>query len=58
MSVLNYLQIMHEKPRFDKTGLFSVGVNSFDRLFLKKRPISSPMVQNSIESDNMINEYR
>ena len=34
----------------DKTGVFSVGVDSFDQLFLKKWPISFPMVQNSTKS--------
>ena len=28
----------------DKTGFLIFGVDSFDRLFLKKRPISLPMV--------------
>ena len=30
---------------YDKTGFLSVEVDSSDRLFLKKRPISLPMVQ-------------
>ena len=29
----------------DKTGFLSVRVDSFDQLYLKKRPISLPMVQ-------------
>ena len=29
----------------DITGFLSVEVNSFDRLYLKKRPISLPMVK-------------
>ena len=29
----------------DKTGFLSVGVDDFDRLYLKERPISLPMVQ-------------
>ena len=28
----------------DKTGFLSVGVDFFDRLYLKERPISLPMV--------------
>ena len=28
----------------DKTGFLSVGVDIFDRLYLKERPISLPMV--------------
>ena len=31
----------------NKTGFLSVGVDGFDRLYLKKRPISLPMVQTS-----------
>ena len=30
---------------YNKTGFFSVGVDIFDGLYLKKRPISLPMVQ-------------
>ena len=30
---------------YDKTGFLSVGVDSFDWLYLEKRPISFPMVQ-------------
>ena len=29
----------------DRTSLLSVGVDIFDRLYLKERPISLPMVQ-------------
>ena len=29
---------------WDKTGFLSVGVDIFDRLYLKERPISLPMV--------------
>ena len=29
---------------YDKTGLSSVGVDIFDQLYLKERPISLPMV--------------
>ena len=29
----------------DKTGFLSVGVDIFDQLYLKERPISLPMVQ-------------
>ena len=29
---------------YDKTGFLSVGVNIFDRLYLKELPISLPMV--------------
>ena len=29
----------------DKTGFFSFGVDSFDQLYLEKRPISLPVVQ-------------
>ena len=31
----------------DKPGFFSVGVDSFDRFFLHKRPISFSVVENS-----------
>ena len=31
----------------DKPGFLSVGVNSFDQLFLHKLPMSLPMVENS-----------
>ena len=31
----------------DKTGFLVVGVDSFDRIFLYKRPIYLPVVQNS-----------
>ena len=31
----------------DKTGFLSVGVDSFDKPFLKRRPISLPMVKMS-----------
>ena len=34
----------------DKTGFSSVGVNSFDQLFLKNWPISFPMVQTSTKN--------
>ena len=30
---------------YDKTGFLSVEVDIYDRLFLKKRPITLPMVQ-------------
>ena len=30
----------------DKTGFLSVGVDSFDQLFLYKRPIFLPVVEN------------
>ena len=43
------------EAEYDKTGFFSVGVDSFDRLFLKIRPISFPMVQNITKTKNMIN---
>ena len=33
------------EAEYDKTGFLSVGVDSFNQLFLKKRPISLPMVQ-------------
>ena len=38
------------------TGFLSVGVDSFDRLYLKKRPISLPMVQISTIKRNIWNE--
>ena len=34
-------------PEDDKTGLLSVVVDIFDRLYLKERPILLPMVQNN-----------
>ena len=34
----------------NKTGFFSVVVDIFDQLFLKKRPISLPMVQISTKN--------
>ena len=39
----------------DKTLFLSVGVDNFDELFLKKWPISLPMVQISTKNENMIN---
>ena len=30
---------------YDKTGFLSLGVNIFDQLYLKERPISLPMVK-------------
>ena len=30
---------------YDKTGFLSVGVDSFDQLYLKERPISFPTVR-------------
>ena len=40
----------------DNTGFLSVGVNIFDRLYLKERPISLPMVPMSTIKKYMINE--
>ena len=34
----------------DKTGFLSVGVDIFDQLYLKERPISFPMVQVSTKN--------
>ena len=31
--------------KYDKTGFLSVGVDSFDKLYLKEWPISLPMVK-------------
>ena len=42
MFVSNYLQMIAFED--DKTGLLSVGVDIFDRLYLKERKISLPMV--------------
>ena len=40
----------------DKTGFLSVGVNIFNILYLKERPIFLPMVQISTRKRKMINE--
>ena len=40
----------------DKTGFLSVGVDSFNRIYLEKRPISLPMVQISTKNENMRTE--
>ena len=40
----------------DKTGFLSVGLDSFDRLRLKERPISFPMVQISDMNKNIRNK--
>ena len=40
----------------DKTGFLSVGVDSFNRIYLGKRPISLPMVQISTKNENMRTE--
>ena len=42
----------------DKTGFLSVGVYIFDRLYLKERPISLPMVPMSTKNENLINEHK
>ena len=42
MFVSNYLQMIAVED--DKTGLLSVGVDIFDRLYLKEQPIYLPMV--------------
>ena len=38
-----------------KTVFLSVGVDSFDWLYLKELPISFPMVQSSTKNENMRN---
>ena len=40
----------------DKTGFLSVGVDIFDPLYLKKWPISLPMMQLSTKNEDMIND--
>ena len=40
----------------DKTGFLSVGVDIFDGLYLKERPIYLPMVTMSTKTENMRNE--
>ena len=40
----------------DKTGFLSVGVDSFDQLYLRKKPISLPMMQ--IRTWNTIDKWR
>ena len=39
-----------------KTGFLNVGVDIYDRLYLKERPISLPMVPMSTINENMRNE--
>ena len=44
------------EAEYYKTGFLSVGVASFDQLFLGKQLISLPMVNISTKNGNMINE--
>ena len=55
MFVWNYLQMMYENMEGNKTGFLSVGVDSFDQLFLYTRPMSFPMVENGNKIENMMN---
>ena len=51
LSILDEIDICYKllvddvwEAEYDNTGFFSVGVDSFDQLFLKKRPVSLPVV--------------
>ena len=43
---------------YHKPGFLSVSVDSSDRLFLYRQPMSLPMVENSNKIENRINDHK